>query len=213
MCLFRKGGKIYLSLSTVGLLGFLCLGGCFLGNSPRLPVTVALVGLEGKVVDVQTGKGVSGAQVVVRDYPDRNDLTASDGSFFIPRVPAGRQVLVVSVSGYIAKSQAINIPETDAFKVTVELSPLLGKVTGFVWDENGEPVAGARVTIDGQYVATTQANGGFSLSNLPVGTFVLTVEKEGLVPYAGEVEIQASSVTVVNVVLKTPAPGGKGMVK
>lgn len=213
MCLFRKGSKIYLSLSTLGLLGFLFLGGCFLGNSPRLPVTVALVGLEGKVVDAQTREGVSGAQVVVRDYPDRNDLTASDGSFFIPRVPAGRQVLVVSVSGYMTKSQAVNIPETGTFKVTVELSPLLGKVTGFVWDENGKPVAGAQVTIDGQYTVTTQANGSFSLSNLPVGIFVLTVEKEGLVPYAGEVEIQMSSVTVVNVVLKTPAPGGKEMVK
>jgi len=41
---------------------------------------------------------------------------------------------------------------------------------------------------------------------LPVGTFTITVEKEGFVPYAGEVEIRASSVTVVKVILESPAP-------
>ncbi|MEN3186943.1 MAG: carboxypeptidase regulatory-like domain-containing protein [Atribacterota bacterium] len=168
-------------------------------------MSVALVSLKGDVVDMQTGKGVAGAKVLVRDYPDRNNLTASDGSFFIPMVPVGRQVLVVSAYGYATKSQTVDISELGVFRITIELSPLLGRVFGFVWDETGKPISEAIVTIDGQFTTTTQANGSFSLAHLPVGTFTLTVEKEGLVPYVGEVEIQTSSMTIVNVVLKTPA--------
>ncbi|MGC8777287.1 MAG: carboxypeptidase regulatory-like domain-containing protein [Candidatus Caldatribacteriaceae bacterium] len=199
-----RGVRTHLFL--LGMIGLFLLGGCFLGNAPRLPVVSALVGLRGAVVDVQTGKGVAGAQIVVRDYPDRSDLTASDGSFFIPRVPAGRQVLLVSASGYASKSEAVNIPEGEVFAVTISLSPFLGKITGFVWDGDGKPVAGATVTVDGRYTTTTKANGNFALSGIPVGKFALTVEKDGFVPYSGEVTVQASSVTVVNVVLKSPAP-------
>jgi hypothetical protein len=204
MSSFLRGAKTYLLGAAVIALVF--LEGCFFGNSPRLPVTSALVDLTGEVIDAQTRKGVSGAQIVVRDYPSRADLTASDGSFFIPRVPAGRQVLVVSVTGYATRSQAIDIPEVPVFRVTVELSPFLGKITGFVWDAEGKPVAGATITVDGQYTAVTQADGSFVLASLPVGTFAITVEKEGFVPYTGEVEIQAASITVVKVVLESPAP-------
>jgi len=201
MSSFLRGAKTYLLGAAVIALVF--LEGCFFGNSPRLPVTSALVDLTGEVIDAQTRKGVSGAQIVVKDYPSRADLTASDGSFFIPRVPAGRQVLLVSVTGYATRSQAIDIPEVPVFRVTVELSPFLGKITGFVWDAEGKPVAGATITVDGQYTAVTQADGSFVLASLPVGTFAITVEKEGFVPYAGEVEIQAASITVVKVVLES----------
>lgn len=204
MSSFLRGTKHRFLL--LGMVGVLFLGGCFLGNAPRLPVTSMLVELGGKVVDARTGEGVSGARIVVRDYPDRTGLSASDGSFFIPRVPSGKQVLVVTAYGYASKSQAVTVPNSGAFAVIIELVPFLGKLTGFVWDEDGKPVAGATVTVDAQYIVFTQENGGFTLSSLPVGKFVLTVEKEGLLPYSGEVEIQASGITVVKVVLKKPAP-------
>jgi len=188
------------------ILCIVFLSGCF-GNLSPLPPVHPLVTVRGKVVDAVTGAGVEGAQVTLRDFPERFDLTASDGSFLLPRVPAGRQVFVVYSTGYAPKSEAVDIPSgPSSFSLTIELAPLLGKLVGYVWDEEGNPVSGATVTVDGTYTTTTDGSGSFALSNLPVGKAVLVVEKEGFVPYSEEVEIAYLSVTVVQVTLARPSP-------
>ncbi|MBC7217864.1 MAG: carboxypeptidase regulatory-like domain-containing protein [Candidatus Caldatribacterium sp.] len=188
------------------LLSFFLLSGC-LGNLAPLPSVHPLVTVTGKVVDAVTGEGIAGAQVMLRDFPERFDLTASDGSFFLPRVPSGRQVFVVSSAGYEEKSEAVDVPaHTSSFSLTIELAPLLGKLVGYVWDEEGNPVAGAKVTVNELYTTTTGEDGSFNLSNLPVGKAVLVVEKEGFVPSVQEVEIIYLSVTVVEVTLTRPSP-------
>lgn len=182
------------------------LSGCF-GNLAPLPPVHPLVVVKGKVLDAVTGNGVSGAQVTVRDYPWCFDLTASDGSFLLARVPSGRQVLVVSSVGYAQKSEVVDVPAgTSSFSLTIELAPLLGKLVGYVWDEEGNPVAGARVTVEGTYTTTTDKSGSFTLENLPVGKVMLVVEKDGFVPHSQEVEIAYLAITVVNVTLSRPSP-------
>ncbi|MEN3202634.1 MAG: carboxypeptidase-like regulatory domain-containing protein [Atribacterota bacterium] len=181
------------------------LSGCF-GNLSPLPLLHPLVTVQGKVVDAVTGVGVEGAQVRLRDFPECFDLTASDGSFVLSRVPAGRRVFVVYSTGYAQKSEVVNVPQgVSSFSLTIELAPLLGKLVGYVWDEEGKPIAGALVTVDGGNIATTDQNGSFALDNLPVGKVVLVVEKEGFVPYVTEVDILYLSVTVVQVKLEKPS--------
>lgn len=181
-------------------------GGCFFGNSPHLPVTTTLVDLSGKVIDSKSREGVSGAQIMVRDYPSKTTLSSWDGSFFLSRIPAGKQVLVVSSYGYATKHEMVDIPETSVFTVEIEISPFVGEIVGFIWDEEGEPISGATVIVDGEFTTTTQADGSFAFSEIPVGKFPIVVKKQGFVPYSGEVEVQTSSVTVVNVILEVPAP-------
>lgn len=182
------------------------LSGCF-GNLTPLPLLHPLVTVQGKVVDAVTGMGVEGAQVRLRDFPECFDLTASDGSFVLSRVPAGRHVFVVYSTGYAQKSEVVNVPKgTSSFSLTIELAPLLGKLVGYVWDEEGNPVAGALVTVDGRDTATTGQDGSFVLDHLPVGKVVLVVEKEGFVPYVTEIDIVYLSVTVVRVTLGKPLP-------
>lgn len=189
------------------LLCLFLLSGCF-GNLDPLPSVHPLVAVRGKVVDAVTGKGIEGAQVQLRDFPECFDLTASDGSFFLPRVPSGRQIFIVSSTGYAQRSEAVDIPATtSSFSLTIELAPLLGKLVGYVWDEEGNPVSGATVTVDGTYTTTTGRDGSFVLENLPVGKVVLVVEKEGFVPYVAEVDIAHLAVTVVRVTLARPSPG------
>lgn len=193
-------------LFVLGVVILFLEGGCFFGNSPRLPVTTKLVDLSGMVIDSQSKKGVAGAQIVVRDYPSKATLSSWDGSFFLSQVPAGRQVLVVNSYGYATKNEMVNIPETSIFTVEIEISPFVGEIVGFIWDEEGKPISGATVVVDGEYTTTTQVDGSFALSEIPVGKFPIVVKKQGFVPYSGEVEVQASLVTVVNVILEVPAP-------
>ncbi|MCS7241176.1 MAG: carboxypeptidase regulatory-like domain-containing protein [Candidatus Caldatribacterium sp.] len=192
---------------AVFLLCLFLVSGCF-GNLDPLPSVHSLVAVRGKVIDAVTREGVEGAQVRLRDFPECFDLTASDGSFFLPRVPSGRQVFIVSSTGYAQKSEAVDVPAaTSSFSLTIELAPLLGKLVGYVWGEEGNPLSGATVTVDGTYTTTTGRDGSFVLDNLPVGKVVLVVEKEGFVPYVEEIDIAHLAVTVVHVTLTRPSPG------
>lgn len=197
---------------TLFLLCLFLLSGCF-GNLDPLPSVHPSVAVRGKVIDAVTGEGIEGAQVQLRDFPECFDLTASDGSFFLPRVPSGRQIFIVSSTGYAQKSEAVDVPPTaSSFSLTIELAPLLGKLVGYVWDEEENPISGASVTVDGTYTTATGRDGSFVLGNLPVGKAVLVVEKEGFVPHVEEVEITHLAVTVVHVTLVRPSPG-KGVVR
>ncbi len=201
--------KIFCLLLFVSLI----LGGCLRGNSPDLPSVHPMVDVKGKVVDELTGEGLYGVEVQVRDYPTRSDLTADDGSFFLPLVPAGRQVIMATLYGYTTKNEAVDIPKEGIFEITIKLSPLLGKLTGYVFSEDGEPVSGAEITLNGDYHATSGADGGFVLSNLPVGKFILNVEKTGFAPYSIEIEIEADSITYLEITMARPASEGKIVLK
>ena len=182
----------------------LILVGCFRGNSPNLPPIHPMVDVKGKVVDELTGEGLYGVEVQIRDYPTRFDLTASDGSFFLPLVPAGRQVIIATLYVYATNNEAVDIPREGIFEITIELSPLLGKLVGYVFDEDGKPVSGAKITLDGNYHAISGADGSFTLSDLPVGKFIITVEKAGFLPHSGEVGIEANSIITLKITLEYP---------
>jgi hypothetical protein len=65
-----------------------------------------------------------------------------------------------------------------------------GTVRGKVVDEEGNPIQGARVRIEGTALSTTtDENGEFTLENVPAGDYSLEVEKDGY-------EQETSSVTV-----------------
>jgi outer membrane receptor for Fe3+-dicitrate len=54
-----------------------------------------------------------------------------------------------------------------------------GYVKGIVLDEqNNMPIAGANVVLD-KYTTTTNADGTFTLSEIPIGTYALSIQKEG----------------------------------
>lgn len=212
MCTTWRVRVVEVQKVVISLLCLFLLAGCF-GNLDPLPSVHPFVVVRGRVLDAVTKEGIEGAQVRLRDFPECFDLTASDGSFFLPRVPSGRQVFLVSSLGYAQKSEAIDVPAAPSpFSLTIELAPLLGKLVGYVWDEEGNPVSGATVTVDGTYTTTSGRDGSFVVENLPVGKSVLVVEKEGFVPYTAEVDIAYLGVSVVHVTLARPSPG-KGLVE
>lgn len=199
--------KEFLSLlgcAMIFALLFFLVSGCFLGNLPPLPNLHPQVDLSGKVVDALSGEGISGAEVTLRDFPSRSDVTASDGTFFLPLVPSGRQIVLVSVFGYASRSEVIEVPEQGPFWVEIALLPLLGKVVGFVFDESGQPLSSVEVTLDGEQSTQSNENGAFSFEEVPVGAHVLVFEKEGYLPSTEEITVEENSVVVLEVTLSKP---------
>ena len=61
---------------------------------------------------------------------------------------------------------------------------ITGRISGTVTDPNGALIAGASVTVTNAATlqsrqATTDANGFFVVTNLPVGTYSVAVERQG----------------------------------
>lgn len=113
----------------------------------------------------------------------------TDGAFTLTDVPAGRQVLSVSASGWAPKNvEDVEIEEgkaTDVGTIMLEAGRVL---TGTVRDGQGSPVEGAQVLAapqilgDGKSLggaaaqARTDAQGGFTLRGLGSGALTVVAE-------------------------------------
>ncbi|MCK4266887.1 MAG: carboxypeptidase regulatory-like domain-containing protein, partial [Thermoplasmata archaeon] len=71
-----------------------------------------------------------------------------------------------------------------------------GSIEGSVVDENGDPVIGATVTIEG-YSTTTDANGDYSFTDVPVGDYTVRVEKSGYETTTTTATVLADQTTTV----------------
>jgi len=141
-----------------------------------------------KMVYVETG------EILVVDQVK----AASDGSFNkslftfptkpTDRVPYGKYVIVV-----------YDTAAKEYRNLTIEFSPAKAVIEGTVVDPQGNPVAGALVKLlkDGSPVdsAVTSDTGAFTLE-AEVGTYTLSVEKEGYVTYTTTVEVTAPGETI-----------------
>ncbi len=129
------------------------------------PITYGTV--TGLVLDAATGQPIGGAEVTLA----ATALTAgNDGRFSQARVAAGKVQVAASAAGYIAGASQGDLAAGDTIAITVRLQPItIGTVTGIITDKvTGRPVAGAQVTVAGQ-VIETDAQGRFSLADVPAG--------------------------------------------
>lgn len=99
----------------------------------------------------------------------------------------------------IAPASAI-VATTDSGVVTDVRVMGTAQLTGRVLNAAGQPISGARVQLDGTpRVATTRANGDFTLDSLPPGTQSVTVRHLGYSPVEEAVDLASaapSSVTI-----------------
>ncbi len=89
-----------------------------------------------------------------------------------------------------------------------------GRLQGEIRDEQGKPVDGAKVTLrkgtervdpqaDGPKVITTNKNGKWSILGLAQGPWGILIEKEGLMPSEGQVQVNEFAVAApLNITLK-----------
>ncbi|UCG70749.1 MAG: carboxypeptidase regulatory-like domain-containing protein [Thermoplasmata archaeon] len=77
-------------------------------------------------------------------------------------------------------TDAVGNSNTDTMWVNVSEIPTTGRITGIIEDENGDPIAGATVTVEGTNLkAVTDETGHYTIPDVPEGTYDLTVTKGG----------------------------------
>lgn len=103
------------------------------------------------------------------DCPVATATTGEDGSFSFDEIPAGDlRIYTFDQSRLLEGEAGITLEADSEAQVNVLLSGGLGTVSGIVLDADGNPVAGATVG-GGMSLTTTDENGRFVMTDVPVG--------------------------------------------
>ncbi|RCV64245.1 TonB-like protein [Methanophagales archaeon] len=162
----------------------------YIGIIPDIDHGFATV--QGIVTD-NNGKPVIGALVEIDGLSDR---TGSDGGYVIRGVPINTKTITVRVSGVEVVKYALRVSEdTDVLSYDITLPPPVtlsitpyptdhepkpfATVQGIVTDNNGKPVIGALVEIDG-LSDRTGSDGGYVIRGVPINTKTITVRVSGV---------------------------------
>jgi hypothetical protein len=163
------------------------------GSEPMPPGAVT-----GRVTDVEDGAAISGAQVT---DGVRIALTDVDGMYTIDDVIPGSYQVVASKEGYQTSSLTVTVLEGDTAVADFSLSEIVavpGSITGLVTDvKDGSPIEGATVS-DGTRIATTDASGGYTLTDVPAGSYEVTASKEGYESSSLTVDVLSGTAAVAD---------------
>jgi thermitase len=153
--------------------------------------------ISGKVTDAEDGTSIVGATVT---DGTRTVLTDAAGQYGIDDVPPGTYQVIATKAGYEPVSLTVDVLSEAMVVADFSLNGIIvpGNITGMVTDgEGGAPVVGATVT-DGTRMTTTDATGGYTLANVPPGTYELTAAKSGYQSSSLTVDVLPGSNAVAN---------------
>ncbi|MGH3758854.1 S8 family serine peptidase [Actinophytocola sp.] len=165
-------------------------------------------GVQGTVTDVATGAPVSGATVTT-EPGGRDVVTGADGTF-TTRLEPGDYTVTVEAFGYEAATANTTVVADSFATVDIGLTALpSGQITGkATLDVSGAGLPGVTVTLLDVPVdssATTAADGGYTISGVPEGTYrVAATHPRFRAPAEVEVTVTAGQAATVDFTFGVP---------
>lgn len=170
-----------------------------------LTKTIVPGSITGSVTDAEGGSPIVGAMV---SDGTRTATTDASGEYTIADVPAGSYGVTASKEGYESSSLTVDVLSGSNAVVDFSLNELIvpGSITGSVTDaEDGSPILGATVT-DGNRIATTDATGRYTISDVPAGSYEVTASKEGYESITSSVTVTSAATSEMNFSLNQKVP-------
>ncbi|HVM16336.1 MAG TPA: carboxypeptidase regulatory-like domain-containing protein [Gaiellaceae bacterium] len=151
--------------------------------------------------------GALPATVTVVETGKRYAAREGDGTFLVPLQP-GTWTLRVEAFGHAPATSTVTVAAGDVRQLTVTLqSNEVGTLHGTIGDPAGSPVEGAVVSLERTPLeASTSASGSYRIERIPVGTYRMTVRKDGFAIARRDVTIAAGATTRQDVRLEASRP-------
>jgi hypothetical protein len=170
--------------------------------------------IKGKITNAVTGQPINGADVDLLPFPLSFGTSDAGGNYAMTGVPTGPQVILATAPGYYAKLAVVNVSADTTVTQDFALTPQVGAVTGIVFDNFSQPVIGATLSVAGTSITTTSnAEGIYTLSDIPVGAQTINVSVPGLRSATVTVNVVANETVYKDIYLETPTGGVRGTVK
>lgn len=170
--------------------------------------------VQGRVTNAVTGQPLANASIDLLPFPLTFATSDASGNYTMTDVPTGPQVILASAPGYYAKLAVVTVTADQTVTQDFALTPQVGTVTGIVFDNFSQPVVGATLTVAGTNItATTDADGRYTLSDVPVGTQTLNVSATGLRSAQATVNVIANETIYKDIYLQTPTGTVRGTVR
>lgn len=172
---------------------------------------VAPGNISGTVIDSSTNQGLYQATVKVsRETFEKLTKTDQSGQYTIENVPAWPFWTVEAYKtggGYVAQSTTTAVQSGGTSTLNFELTPF-GVINGTVKDQaTDQPIAGALVKADSEFVNTTDTNGYYTMFVL-AGAYDLTASAPGYDSVEqSNVKVFEGKTTTRNFALETNPPG------
>ncbi len=141
--------------------------------------------VKGTATDAATNAPIDGATITVNGV---GVLTATDGSYEVPSVPAGPITVSAAANGYQTAAGTGSLPAGGILLFSPQLSAgtaagsSAASLVGTVTDAGThQPIVGATITVSGaaSAVAHTDSNGSYGLTGLSVGTVQILASASG----------------------------------
>lgn len=170
--------------------------------------------VQGRIIDESTNQPIAGAEVELLPFPLASAIADASGNYSMTGVPAGEQVILASAPGYFAKIAVVGVLADQAVTQDFALTLKRGEITGTVFDNLNQPIAGATVAVAGTSIATsTNEDGGYTLINVPAGMRTLNVSATGFTSGQFSVDVVANKLTFKDIYLQTPTGRVQGTVR
>jgi hypothetical protein len=152
-----------------------------------------------------SGQGLSGATVSAAGL---TTSTAADGSYALNSLPAGQTTIKASLTGFQSGSATVTVVATTTTAApAITLVSGSGSITGSVKTTAGAAIAGASVGYGGGS-ATSDANGNYTLTGVPVGTVQLVASASGFQSVTQSVAVNGGATSTANFTLAAGAASG-----
>lgn len=158
--------------------------------------------INGVVLDVD-GQPVANATVTVAGAAGVAATTGADGTFKLAKAPVTNVTIDVAAQGFAARQIAVLGARTPlqlqvvVVRPAAPAPPATRSIGGVVTDGKRAPIAGATVRVRGtELVATTAADGTFTIAGVAAGEVTIDVEAPGQPPVGRAVPADRAAVVV-----------------
>lgn len=150
--------------------------------------------LSGTVTDAVTGETINNAQVSFPGSEAEAVLRTSNGAYSV-QINRGSYNILAEADGYVAASEAIEVPSGENVTRNFELVPMMGTVTGTVTDSGTGLPLQATIAETGSNSTATDVEGNYSIQ-CAAGNTTLLASADGYGNQSATVAVSAGDVAV-----------------